>query len=182
MFTHHAVRSKKVMLPTIQNILYLTDLSKNSAYVFRYALQLAQKFEAKITILHVVKRIDSAMEVPILVQLGEDAYHKLVQEKEQEIVAELKKRLRAFAEKELGGDVQEDARVAAILVHEGDPVVDILETANKLNIDLLVMGDHSKSVLAHTFLGSTAERVLRHIRRPVFVVPIPKKGLDDVAL
>ena len=170
------------MLPSIQNILYLTDLSKNSAYVFRYALQLAKKFEAKITILHVVKRIDSAMEVPILVQLGEDAYQALVKEKEQEIVAELKKRLRAFAEHELGEDVQMDDRVAAILVHEGDPVVDILETANTLNVDVLVMGDHSKNVLLHTFLGSTAERVLRHIRRPVFVVPIPKKGLDDAAL
>jgi nucleotide-binding universal stress UspA family protein len=170
------------MLPAINNILYLTDLSKNSAYVFRHALQLAQKFEAKITILHVVKRIDAAMEVPILVQLGEDAYQSLVKEKEQDIIGELKKWLRTFAEKELGTDVDEDDRVAAILVREGDPVVEILEAANALNIDLLVMGDHSKGVLAHTFLGSTTERVLRHIRKPVFVVPIPKKGLDDGAV
>ena len=170
------------MLPTINNILYLTDLSKNSAYVFRYALQLAQKFEAKITILHVVKQIDASMEVPILVQLGEDAYNALIKEKEQDIIAELKKRLRAFVETELEGDMQQDDRVAAILVREGDPVVEILETAAKLDIDLLVMGDHSKGVLAHTFLGSTTERVLRHIRKPVFVVPIPKKRLNEGAL
>lgn len=168
------------MLPTINNILYLTDLSKNSAYVFRYAVQLAQKFDAKITILHVVKRIDSAMEVPILVHLGEDAYHTLVKEKEQEIIAEIKKRLRAFAEKERGEDSDRIDRVAAILVHEGHPVADILETANKLDVDLVVMGDHSKGVLA--FLGSTAERVLRHIRRPVLVVPIPPKKIDDISV
>lgn len=170
------------MLPAINNILYLTDLSKNSAYVFRYALQLAQKFEAKITILHVVKRIDAAMEVPILIQLGEDAYHNLVKEKEQDIIEQLKQRLRVFVEKELGGSFREDDRVSAIKVREGEPVVEILEAAEKFDIDLLVMGDHSKGVLAHTFLGSTTERVLRHIRKPVFVVPLPKKGLVDDAM
>ena len=170
------------MLPTINSILYLTDLSKNSAYVFRYAVELAQKFDAKITILHVVKPIDPAMEVPILVHLGEDAYHTLVKEKEQEIIVELKQRLRAFAEKELGEDFDRTDLVAAVLVHEGHPVADILETANKLDVDLVVMGDHSKGVLAHTFLGSTAERVLRHIRKPVLVVPIPPKKIDDISM
>jgi nucleotide-binding universal stress UspA family protein len=44
------------------------------------------------------------------------------------------------------------------------------------------MGDHSKSTLAYTFLGSTAEKVLRRIRRPVLVVPIPKEGLGDISI
>lgn len=170
------------MLPTINSILYLTDLSKNSAYVFRYAVQLAKKFDAEITILHVVKQIDPAMEVPILVQLGEEAYHKLVAEKEHEIIDGLKQRLRAFAERELQSDPDSEDRVASILVHEGHPVADILETANTLDVDLVVMGDHSKGMLAYTFLGSTAERILRHIRRPVLVVPIPSKKIDDIAV
>jgi len=170
------------MLPNINHILYLTDLSKHAAYVFRYALRLAQTFDARISILHVVKQIDPAMEVPILVHIGEEAYQKLMAEKEHEIIDGLKQRLREFAERELQDDPESEGRVAAILVHEGDPVTDILETANKLNADLLVMGDHSKGVLAHTFLGSTAERVLRNIRRPVLVVPIPPKSADEISL
>ena len=170
------------MLPTIKNILYLTDLSKNSAYVFRYAVQLARTFDAKITVLHVLKKIDPAMEIPILVHIGEEAYQKLIEEKEQDIIKGIKDRLQEFTEKELQDDPEGTNRVSAILVYEGNPVAEILETANKLNSDLVVMGDHSKGILAHTFLGSTAERLLRHIRRPVLVVPIPKKGIDDISV
>ena len=154
-----------LMLPNINHILYLTDLSKHAAYVFRYAIRLAKAFDAKISILHVVKQIDPAMEVPILVQLGEEAYQRLIAEKEHEIIDSLKQHLREFAERELQGDPDSEDRVAAILIHEGHPVAEILETANELDVDLVVMGDHSKGMLAHTFLGSTAERVLRHIRR-----------------
>ena len=170
------------MLPTIKNILYLTDLSKNSAYVFRYAVQLARTFDAKITILHVVKTIEPAMEIPILVHMGEEAYRTLLKEKEQDIIEGIKNRLQEFTEKELHDDPEGTNRVSGILVHEGDPVAESLETANKLNSDLVVMGDHSKGILAHTFLGSTAERLLRHIRRPVLVVPIPKEGVEDISV
>jgi nucleotide-binding universal stress UspA family protein len=166
------------MLPLIKNILYLTDLSKNSAYVFRYAVQLARTFDATITILHVVKTIEPAMEIPILVHMGEEAYQTLIKEREQEIITGIKSRLQEFTEKELHDDPKGTNRVSAILVYEGDPVAEILETADKLNSDLLVMGDHSKGILAHTFLGSTAEKVLRHTRRPVLVVPIPRTGVD----
>ena len=34
------------MIPKIKNILYATDLSKNSAYAFRYAVISAQKHKA----------------------------------------------------------------------------------------------------------------------------------------
>lgn len=122
------------------------------------------------------------MEVPIIVNLGQDAYRKLVEEKKQETIERIKSRLQEFTEKELQGDSQKADRVSAILVYEGDPVVEILETADRLKSDLLVMGDHSKGILAHTFLGSTAEKVLRHTRRPVLVVPIPKEGIDDISL
>jgi nucleotide-binding universal stress UspA family protein len=175
-------RTCEIMLPTVKKILYLTDLSKNSAYVFRYAIQLAKTFDAKITILHVVKSIEPAMEIPLLIHIGEDAYQTLIKEKEQEIIAGIKSRLQAFTEKELHDDPKGASRVSAILVYEGDPVAEILEMADKLESDLLVMGDHSKSTLAYTFLGSTAEKVLRRIRRPVLVVPIPKEGVDDISV
>jgi hypothetical protein len=41
------------MIPKIKNILYATDLSKNSAYAFRYAINSAEHHGANIHILHV---------------------------------------------------------------------------------------------------------------------------------
>ena len=43
------------MVPQIKKILYATDLTKNSAYAFYYAIDLAQRRDAKIVILHVVE-------------------------------------------------------------------------------------------------------------------------------
>jgi nucleotide-binding universal stress UspA family protein len=37
------------MIPKIKNVLYATDLSKNSAYAFRYAVNTARKHDAKST-------------------------------------------------------------------------------------------------------------------------------------
>ena len=42
-------------MPEIQKILYTTDLSDNSAYAFRYAINSAKRHDAKIIILHVLK-------------------------------------------------------------------------------------------------------------------------------
>ena len=43
------------MIPRIKKILYTTDLSKNSAYAFRYAVNSAKNHNAKIIILYVVE-------------------------------------------------------------------------------------------------------------------------------
>ena len=45
------------MIPKIKKILYATDLSPNSAYVFRYAVNSAIKHDADIIILHVFERM-----------------------------------------------------------------------------------------------------------------------------
>ncbi|MBC2744902.1 MAG: universal stress protein [Desulfosarcina sp.] len=50
------------MTQEIKRILYATDLSENSAYAFGYAISLAKKYDAEITILHV---IDETMESSI---------------------------------------------------------------------------------------------------------------------
>ena len=45
------------MIPRIKKILYATDLTKNSAYAFRYAVNSAQKHDADIYILHVIETV-----------------------------------------------------------------------------------------------------------------------------
>jgi nucleotide-binding universal stress UspA family protein len=45
------------MTPQIKKILYATDLTKNSAFAFQYALEMALEHGAKIVILHIVEPI-----------------------------------------------------------------------------------------------------------------------------
>jgi len=43
---------------------------------------------------------------------------------------------------------------------------------------VIIMGTHGKGIIRHTFLGSVAERVLRRVRKPVFIIPLPKGETD----
>ena len=166
------------MLPEIKNILYATDLSKNSAFAFRYAMRLADSLDAKITIVYILPMIDSAMEVPIIIQMGEDRYNKLMEERSRETIEKIKERLRGFTSREVTDPKKHQERVPSILVHEGDTVDEILKTGKRLKSDLIIMGAHGKGILSHTFLGTVPDKVLRRSRIPVLVVPIPKDATD----
>ncbi len=166
------------MLPSIKNILYATDLSKNASFAFRYAMTLANALDAKIIILYILPMVDSAMEVPIITQMGEEMYYKLREEKSREIIENIKKKLQDFSQKKLQDAQCKAERVSSILVHEGDEVDEILKTADTLKSDIIVIGAHGKGILSHTFLGTVPDKLLRRSRLPVLVVPIPKDAID----
>lgn len=166
------------MLPIIKNILYATDLSKNSTFAFRYAVRLAEALNARITILYVLPMIDSAMEVPIITQMGEERYYKLREEKSKETIEKIRERLEQLGEEGQKDNRIQTDRVSSILVHEGDAVDEILKTADKLKSDIMILGAHGKGMLSHTFLGTVPDKVLRRSRTPVLVVPIPKDATD----
>ncbi|MGB3343220.1 MAG: universal stress protein [Aequorivita sp.] len=56
-------------------------------------------------------------------------------------------------------------------IPEGNPLEDILKTAENWKDDLLVLGRHGRTGLKHLFTGSVAERVLHHTNIPIMVVP-----------
>ncbi len=171
------------MIPKIKNILYTTDLSKNSAYAFRYAVNSAEHHRANIHILHVLDIRLFPNELPGeegtgIVSEGPRYLEKIqkLDAKQQKLAKEeIQRRLKAFCERELHGNTALLKRVVSIEVVEGDPAARILQKAEELPADVVIMGTHGKGFLAHAFLGSVAEKVLQRIRIPVFVIPIPKE-------
>ena len=170
------------MIPKIKNILYATDLSKNSAYAFRYAINSALHHDADIHILHVLE-IPMVPFFPPAEGTGTVYEGQLYLEKLQEFDSEQKKlakekiqkRLKDFCQQELESNSDLLKRVVSIEIAEGDPAAQILQKAEELPVDLVIMGTHGKGLLAHAFLGSVAEKVLHRIRIPVFIIPIPEK-------
>ncbi|MBU0908678.1 MAG: universal stress protein [Proteobacteria bacterium] len=58
------------------------------------------------------------------------------------------------------------------MVKHGHPAAVILQVADQLHADVIVMGTHGKGALEYTFLGSVAKRVVRKSRVPVLLVPL----------
>ena len=169
------------MIPQIKKILYATDLSKNSAYAFYYAIDVAQKRDAKITILHVVEPL------PPVVRF----YGSLNEEKEVyrwEKTADLeviRKRLEEICQRVEKSGTSCLMLVSDILVRIGHPVEEILRAAEEKECDVLILGSHGKGFLKQTFLGSVSHKVLDRCRKPVFIIPLPSEGvridLDEVS-
>jgi nucleotide-binding universal stress UspA family protein len=166
------------MIPTIKKILYATDLSANSAYAFRYAVNSAEHHDAQIVILHVLEELHGTARSIVDTYIDEDQRKKLFEEKLADAKHRITERLRVFCEKELKDRPECIDRVQSIEVVEGYPAEEILKKADELNCDIIIMGTHGKGLISHTFLGSVAERVLRRIRKPVFIIPLPKTETD----
>ena len=79
------------MIPPIRNILYVIDLTENSIYAFCYALNLAQRYGARILILKVIEAI------------SERAYgsgtEKLQQDQHKASAAVIRTRLERFCQR-----------------------------------------------------------------------------------
>ncbi|MBN2438271.1 MAG: universal stress protein [Deltaproteobacteria bacterium] len=169
------------MLPKIQNVLYATDLSRNSAYAFRYAVNTARKHDAKIHILHVIEPLSPQTEALLLMHLDHKKLDRLKQDSEEKMHRRIEERLKQFAEKELKDDPETLKRVVGIHIVQGDPATEILNKTDECGCDTIIMGTHGKGAISHAFLGSVSERVLRRIRKPVYIIPLPK-GETDITL
>jgi len=161
------------MLPNYKNILIATDLTKNSEHAFKHAVLLARHSKARIHLLHVVPGIDAGFRSYVSSIMGEGKLEEFESRHEEGARTEIKRELEEFARKELADHPDDLERFAGAIVVHGSPVAQILQTADRLDADLIVAGTHGKGALEYTFLGSVAEKLLRKSRRPVFVVPLP---------
>ena len=162
------------MIPKIKNILYTTGLGSGTPYVFRYALSLAQKYDAKIHIIHGHEPLPAAAQsmadLYMFQEKAEDVFEKAVAEAEKSII----ERLELLCSKETANDPEGRERVAGITVAKLPPKQAIMEAAKDCKADLIVMGSHRHSVLADAMLGTTTLKVLHRATIPVMVVRIPE--------
>jgi nucleotide-binding universal stress UspA family protein len=144
-------------LPQIQRILVATDFSAQARNALQWARQLSEVFGAKLILLHVID-IFSVAEVGCVMG-GIDPLH-LLRKQAQKCMAEL------------------EALVpdAETVIREASPRPVIVDAATELHCQMIVMGTHGRSGLAHLLLGSVAEYVVRHSNVPVVTVRSGPRG------
>jgi nucleotide-binding universal stress UspA family protein len=169
------------MIPKIQTVLYATDLSKNSAYAFRYAVNTARQHNAKIHLLHVIEALSPQEESLLLAYIEKEELDRRRKDAKEKMRQRIEERLQQFAERELKDDEETLKRVIGIHVVQGNPAAEILNLSDELGCDIIIMGTHGKGLIGHAFLGSVSEKVLRRIRKPVYIIPLPE-GETDITL
>jgi universal stress protein A len=144
----------------IRHILTPTDFSAPANQAVTAAFELAQTFEAKLSLLHVIEVPAYAIEVALpLESLERDARHAL-----------------ALLLPEAGAAHVDVTR----LVNMGVPYQNIVETATAEQVDLIVMATHGRTGLSNLVLGSVAERVVRMAPCPVLTIRPPGERASDM--
>ncbi len=140
----------------IRHILAPTDFSEFSKQALDYAFALAQKFGAKLSLLHVIEPQAYPVE-----SYAPSWGTTMLEDLDRSARAELANLL----------PEAEDAKIEVTrFVVIGTPYLEILQTAEAEKADLIVMATHGRTGLSHLVMGSVAERVVRTASCPVLTL------------
>lgn len=155
----------------MNNILVAKDLSRESSNVIRYALELGCKFHAQVHVLHVMPTVDSSVLNMVALTMGPDKLAEFNAINEAELAEKTHNQLHEIIQKETELMEEENVNPPKVEVHHGEPAPMILKIADRLDVDMIILGSHSKGKLHYAFLGSVAEKILRKTHRAMTIVP-----------
>jgi nucleotide-binding universal stress UspA family protein len=172
---------KGAMGMDIQNILVPIDYSEDSQRALRWGASLAEKYGAKLLLLHVIPNAveevypegtGSMSPTPSYYEVrapGVWTKHPIIIDRVDTAHTEL----RDVADQHL-----KDTAPVQVKVAVGKPTEEILRVAREEKVDLIIMGTHGRTGVRHLVLGSVAEAVTRQAPCPVLTVRV---GLEAVA-
>jgi nucleotide-binding universal stress UspA family protein len=145
---------------TIKRILVPADFSANSLYALDYAVDFRQAVEGRLLI-YVVEPLYYAMS-----EFAAPAVGELLEEQRRQSRADLTRLEASYAKRKV--------KLRALL-QVGRPYQAIVDAAQQLKADLIIMATHGRTGMFHLLLGSVAERVVRLAGCPVLTLPAVKK-------
>jgi nucleotide-binding universal stress UspA family protein len=143
-----------------RHILCPTDLKERANMALAKAVQIAHQFDSKITMLNVHPEFMNRQEREML-RVSFDG----LKEKYRRIAVESREEMRAAIQ----GLHAENISVEYLL-QEGNPKEEIVQTAAKLGVDLIVMSTDGRDNLKDFVTGTVTEHVINHAPCPVLVI------------
>jgi len=141
-------------------ILVGTDFSDISDEALRTAALYAKTFGSRVLVAHV---FDPTPNVPPVVWSRPDLL-------ERSIRVEIEEAIRETLSGKTASLLQDVPEVELSVVQHPSAGRALCEIAEDEGADLLILGSHGRSGLSRAFLGSVAEKVVRHAPCPVLVV------------
>ena len=157
-------------MSSIQTIVVPHDFSEHAELALGIAAELAVELDAELHLLHVLKPQAYAYGSELYV--GGPLHYGLSDQRDLRRASELQ--LRALSERIPGF-----GRPVYCHVIEGMRIAETIDLeAIHLGADLIVMGTHGRSGLAHALMGSIAEKVVRKSPCPVLTIRPPEHKFE----
>lgn len=147
-------------MKAFEKILVPVDFAAHSAAAVELAIDLARRYEAQLTLVHVYEPIDYALPPGYVVYTPDQL---------SRMTAELDKRLQATG-REVEG---QSGRPVEVRLLQGPAALVIVDFARDESYDLIVMGTHGRTGVGHFLMGSVAEKVVRSAPCAVLTIKAP---------
>jgi len=144
------------------------DFSDHARAALYTALDLARHLEAHCHLLHVVQPFT----VPYGGLLGGQAVLPPPN------MLEIHEGIRKSLDEVISGIADPPGGLEPHVADGANVAVTVCQMADELESDLIVMGTHGRTGIAHAFLGSVAERTLRNAPCPVLTVRCPEPEIS----
>jgi len=140
-----------------KNILVPFDLSSQSTRAFKVALDVAKKYESKITLLTCIE--------------GDAWHHKYYDARaDSELIKKQEKVSKAHLEELESLAAKNNVAITSNIIASKSVVRDIVTFAKSRKHDLVVIGSHGRTGFDKLLLGSVANGVSQRIRCPILIV------------
>ena len=158
----------------MRHVLVPTDLSETARAALEYAVDLCRDLQGRITLLHVIhaqKVSETLVGLDAIGYLSDtlDLPSDPSRPTPSFNVDDLKIIARQKLEESVDASWRERVSIETA-VEEGRPSLKIVEYARQHDVDMIVMGTHGRGPVAHFFLGSVAENIVRSANCPVITV------------
>ena len=168
------------MLPAITHILYATDLSESARLALRHAASLATRYQAHLTMLHVLPDWVEMMSEEAGFDIETHFDRRTWQNFNTAATTRAMEKARARVE-EMAVECRIDTpdcpvAKATIKIVQGDAAARILEELATGAYNLVVMGAHGQGPFMDMLLGSVANKIVRMSTVPVLTVRLPREG------
>jgi nucleotide-binding universal stress UspA family protein len=141
-----------------KHVLIPTDGSELSGKALTNGIAFARSVGARLTVLTSSTPYHIVAVAPAMVTDSREQYLANAEASARKILAEAEKAARAA-----------DLRCETIYLVSEHPYQAIIETAQAVGCDLILMASHGRKGLAATLLGSETQKVLTHCKLPVLV-------------
>lgn len=153
------------MKTLIKKILVPIDFSEYSKSALNYAVDFAKNFNSELYLIYVVEPVI----YPPDFSMGQITIPSVDSEMDKRASEELNRLAR--------NEIPENIKCHTI-IKTGKPFLEIIETVNEENIDLIIIATHGHTGVEHILFGSTADKVVKKAPCPVLTIREPIKGFD----
>ena len=146
----------------IKNILVAVDFHDAVGELLTTAESFAEKFNAKLWVVHVAE--------PNPDFAGFEAGPQYIRDTKAEEFREEHRHLQTICDTFLSKEIEKEA-----LLIQGSTVETVLEEAEKLNSDLLIVGTHKHSFLHNLLQESVSRKLLKKANIPLLAIPMDEE-------